>query len=269
MIDRPTFDIARAGHTFHCAGDGSLDLDRPLVCVTGARRATPYGLALAAQAAEAVARAGLVLLTTASIGCSAEAARTALDAGGEVVVVSGSGCNVPYPAACGDVFERADLVISLREPDAGPTRHSFRERDAIIPALADTLVVCECGMPSGCLSLADAMLANERRVLAYPGSVLSPESRGTNALIKAGATMLASTHDLESLLGCATIHGAAGKAIDDPVLRAIVASPSRPDELAHALGMPVLDVLRRLASLEADGTAQRLPDGRYCFVPQA
>ena len=39
-------------------------------------------------------------------------------------------------------------------------------------------------------------------------------------------------------------------------------SACRPDELAHALGMPVLDVLHRLARFEADGTAQRLPDGR-------
>jgi hypothetical protein len=39
-------------------------------------------------------------------------------------------------------------------------------------------------------------------------------------------------------------------------------SACRPDELAHALGMPVLDVLHRLARFEADGTAQCLPDGR-------
>ena len=194
----------------------------------GACRATPYGLALAAQAAEVVARSGFALLTTTSIGCSSEAARTVLDAGDEVVVVSGSVCNAPSPAACRDVFECAALALALREPDAGLICRAFRERDSAIATLAVMLIVCECGMPSRCLSLADAMLAHEKRVLAYSGSVLSPESRGMNALIKAGATMLALTHVRKSLLGCVTGHGAVVEAIDDPILRAVAASERMP-----------------------------------------
>ena len=48
-----------------------------------------------------------------------------------------------------------------------------------------------------------------------------------------------------------------------PVMSALVASPSRPDELAARLGESVLTVLRTLTDFEANGMVERLPDGRY------
>ena len=48
-----------------------------------------------------------------------------------------------------------------------------------------------------------------------------------------------------------------------PVLSALVACPSRPDELAARLNEDVLTLLRTLTDHEARGLVERLPDGRY------
>lgn len=267
MPDRPTFDLTRHGFDLHCAGSEELAMAPHLVCVTGTRRATPYGLALAEASGKIVAESGHTLLTTAAMGCSACAARAALDAGGDIIVMAATGCNNPYPSTSRDVFERAAATISLAIPDAPPTPAAFRARDHALAHAAETLVVCEAGMPSGVFSLADEMLDLEKRVLVYPGSVFSQTSTGANALIAHGATMLASTTDLERELDCVRERAPRAEHVDDPLLAALVASPMRPDDLAHALDVPVLDVLRRLASYEMDGRVQRLPDGRYAHVP--
>ena len=48
-----------------------------------------------------------------------------------------------------------------------------------------------------------------------------------------------------------------------PVVSALLASPSRPEELAVRLGEDVLTILRTLTDYEARGIVERLPDGRY------
>lgn len=269
MLNRPTFDITHSGRTFHCAGDRIIDLDRPMVCVTGARRATPYGLALSAESGRIVAEAGYILLTTAAIGCSVTAARAALDFGGDVVVMSATGCNNPYPATSRDVFERAHLVMSPGGPDAPATLIAFRTRDSIIPDTVDSLVLCESGLRSGTLALADSVLDLGKRVFAFPGSIYSPQSEGCNGILAhGGATMLTSTIDLANALGRMGDRVSDVVREGDPVLAALVATPMRADDLALSLDMQPLDVLRRLAAYEVDGKVQRLPDGRYAHVPR-
>lgn len=272
MLNRKVFDLTRHGFDLHCAGSEELAMARHLVCVTGTRRATPYGLALAEASGRIVAESGHVLLTTAALGCSVAAARAALDAGGDVVVMAATGCNVPWPATSTDVFERAAATLSLAKPDAPATRSVFAARDHALVHLADTLVVCEAGVPSGAFSLADEMLGLEKKVLVFPGSVFSQTSTGANELIAHGATMLTGPDALAAALdplhaltsSCAS---STESSPPDEVLRCLVASPMRPDDLARALGVPVLDILRRLASYEMSGAVQRLPDGRYAHVP--
>lgn len=269
MLDRPNFDLTRHGFDLHCAGDTELAMAPHLVCVTGTRRATPYGLALAEASGKIVAQSGHTLLTTAALGCSVAAARAALDADGDIIVMAATGCNNPWPAMSTDVFERAAATISLATPDAPPTPSAFRARDHALAHVAETLVVCEAGVPSGVFSLADEMLDLEKRVLVFPGSVFSQTSDGANTLISAGATILTSTTDLERNLGCVTERAPRTEHVDDPLLAALVACPMRPNDLAHALGVTALDILRSLASHEMDGRVQRLPDGRYAYVPSS
>jgi DNA processing protein len=136
-------------------------------------------------------------------------------------------------------------------------------RNRIIAGLAHAVLVVEAGLPSGTFSTADAALDAGRDVLAVPGSVFSPESRGSNRLIRQGATPITDVGELAQYLG---LEGGATRAADpaaDDTLRALVADPMRPDDIARALGIDIVHTARTLGALEAGGLIVRYADGRY------
>lgn len=253
-------------------GRGSVEaLSTPCLAVVGARRATPYGLAIAEMAARVAAACGVTVVSGGAMGCDHAAGAAALGAGGRTVVVSGCGADVVYPPTSADVFrgavERGGAVISAERWGAGPRRWAFPKRNALIAALSQVLVVTEAGARSGTMSTAEAAVELGRTVYAIPGSIFSPNSAGTNRLLAEGAAVIPDEQSLGVALsldfGHAPLSAEAPGRGAGPVVTALLASPARPDELALRLGEDVVTVLRTLTDYEARGIVERLPDGRY------
>ncbi len=126
----------------------------------------------------------------------------------------------------------------------------------------------EAGLPSGTFSTADFALDAGRDVLAVPGSIHAPECRGSNRLIRQGATPITDVDDLASALGTLvrsippTLSTSGGPSLD-PIAAALTADPMRPDDLARELGLDITTVARAVSRLEAAGLVARYPDGRY------
>ncbi|MBQ9042559.1 MAG: DNA-protecting protein DprA [Eggerthellaceae bacterium] len=170
-------------------GDPTVLGMRSLV-VVGARRATPYGLACARRFATIAAELGYCIVSGGARGIDAEAHRAALDACGRTVAVLGGGADVAYPPENAGLFVRiADgggALVSERPWGDAPKPFAFRARNRIIAALADAVLVCEAGLPSGTFSLCDEALAAGKPVLCVPGAITSPASTGPNYLLTAG-----------------------------------------------------------------------------------
>lgn len=252
-----------------CIGKRSLMYSNDKVMVIGTRRATPYGLALADMAGRVVAELGLTLLTSAAIGCGAQAARAAKQAGGKVIAVSAVGLDVPrYPASSKDVFDSADLLLSVVNDDTPPIPFNFQKRNAVMAHMSDAVIVCEAGVGSGVTTTADEAIRVDKTVFAFPGSVYSHASQGCNWLIEGGAKPVLSENDLTDKLR-KVFALPAYEAVDNvpltdnKLMEALIANPMKADELARALDKQILDVMRELASLEMNGKVERLPDGRY------
>lgn len=245
------------------------------LAVVGARKATPYGLRCAAWLAGHAAARGVTVVSGAAIGCDQAAQRAALAAGGRVVAVLGSGADVDYPSSARDLLARLrcdGAVVSEQPWGSPPLRWAFRERNRIIAGLSRAVLVVEAALPSGTFSTADFALDAGRDVLAVPGSVFAPECRGPNRLIKQGAFPVTSPEDLDDVLravGFDVLEGGPGSSVDegpatgDDALRALLADPMRPDDLATVLRLPITRVMRRVAALESAGLVRRYPDGRY------
>lgn len=253
-------------------GRGSAEaLSAPCLSVIGARRASPYGLAIAEMAARVAAGCGVTVVSGGAMGCDHAAGAAAIAAGGSTVVVSGCGADVVYPPSSLDVFEGAvaggGAVVSMERWGAGPRRWAFPKRNALIAALSRVLVVTEAGASSGTMSTAEAAAELGRTVYAIPGSIFSPLSAGTNRLISEGALVIPDEQSLTVALsldyGHAALSPGAPARGSGPVVAALLASPSRPEELALRLGEDVLTILRTLTDYEARGIVERLPDGRY------
>lgn len=268
---RETADPPDALHGF-----GDPALLGPSLAVVGARRATPYGIACARRFAGWAAAHGVTVVSGAAIGCDLQAQQAALAAGGRTVSVLGCGADVDYPRRARGLLatlRESHAVVAEAPWGAPPQRWAFTRRNRIIAGLASAVLVVEAGLPSGTFSTADFALAAGRDVLAVPGSILSPECRGSNRLIAQGATPITDESELrDALLACGlAVHALNGSAdpdsghpdATDQVLRALRADAMHPDDLAFALHLDIVTLARRLAFLEAEGLVARYADGRF------
>ncbi|NTW27886.1 MAG: DNA-protecting protein DprA [Coriobacteriia bacterium] len=257
-------------------GLGNPDvLNRPCVAIVGARKATPYGLRAASEFGRWAAQAGYTVISGAAMGCDQAAHRAALDALGVTVAVLGCGADVVYPRAVGPLLTEIvarGAVVSEFDWSYPPSKWTFRARNRIIAGLSGALLVTEAGLPSGTFSTADFALACGRDVMAVPGSIYAPECRGANRLIRQGATPVTDVSEFAEAIGYATFTAPPAEGIGtrhagteerDEVLAALLASPTRPDDLARDLQLDIVTVARRIGRLQAEGHVGKYPDGRY------
>ncbi len=247
--------------------------DGPRVAIVGSRRPSPYGEAVAEQLAADLARAGVLIVSGLALGCDAAAHRGALVGGGITVAVMGTGVDIVYPAAhfrlAEEIVAAGGALVSQFPNGTSPRRRNFPARNVTLAALSDVVVVVEAVQGSGALITAAAALDLHKEVMAVPGSIFSPLSVGTHALIRDGAGLVQNARDVLAALGVGQ------EVLDDPL-----AAPSRlgfglpaerdgilihlsdvlavsTAELARKLHLPVAEVLGRLTSLELDGAVRR------------
>jgi len=257
--------------------------DGPRVAIVGARRATPYGEAVAERLASDLAGAGVVILSGLAVGVDAAAHRGAMDAGGITVAVMGTGVDLVYPHQNLALAERIVLtggaLVSTFAAGTPPRRGHFPRRNWTLAELSDVVVVAEAGEGSGALITAEAALALDREVMAVPGSVFSPASIGCHQLLRDGAGLVQNARDVLALLG------RAGEVLDDPLRPprrlAVEPAPGTDGLLAHLsdalpvtaaeisrkLGLGFAEALARLTRLELDGSVKRRGEG-YIRVPR-
>lgn len=261
--------------TLYLVGDPEA-LSGPKVAVIGTRRSTPYGIACAEMAGRLVAELGLTLVTGATLGCGAAAARAASDAGARLLVMTATSADMHYPESSKDVFESAKekqgVIVSLEGWNTPPIPANFARKNEAMARLADVVVVCEAAAMSGVARIAATALDLHKPVLAFPGSVFSPGSAGANALIADGARIILSESTLREELskefGIPTgrvrrVYRQVVRREPDDMLEALRAQPMCVADIARALGHQTTDVLAELARREMDGQVVRLPSGEY------
>ena len=87
-------------------------------------------------------------------------------------------------------------MISEYPPEAPVLPHQFLERNRLISALADVVVVIEAGERSGTLNTASHALTQGKEVMAVPGNITSPLSTGCHRLIAQGAGPVLTAQDV-------------------------------------------------------------------------
>jgi DNA processing protein len=242
---------------------GALPGSGVLVAVVGSRAASPYGVARAEALATDLARLGHTVVSGLARGIDGAAHRAALAAGGASVAVLPGGLDAVTPRHHAELAEslcaRGGLV-SERASGPPPYPSTFLERNRIIAALAAVTVVVEAAVRSGALATAAAARRLGRPVLAVPGDVDRETSRGTHALLRAGAGLCECASDVLRALGDA---GGDAGAPHGRLRAALRATPRTADELAAAAGLAVEETLALLLELEWAGAVEPLPGQRW------
>ena len=184
----------------------------PKVAVVGARRASRSGRDFAESLGQTLAQAGVNVVSGLAIGVDGAAHRGAcLAVHGDghracpTIAVLGSGLKQIYPAThtrlAEEILRCGGTLLSEYPDRMTPRAHHFPERNRIISGLANAVVVIEAGARSGSLITARLALEQGREVLAVPGPVTSPLSRGCHRLIRQGAELVESADDVLAALG--------------------------------------------------------------------
>lgn len=270
------WDLHDAPKMLYVRGDPSI-LKTQSLSIIGARSATPYGLTVAGIAATIAAQSGITVVSGGARGCDQAAGRAALAAHGKHVIVLGCGADVVYPRSSHSLIDNTlasgGAVVSLDPWGTPPRKFAFPRRNRIIAALSEALCITEASRPSGTFTTAEAAIELNREVLAVPGSILSPESRGTNHLIANGACCIEDEDSLE--MAISRIYGKLRytrdanvditdmSPLEQKVLHALIASPMSLDELALYLKLDTMSTLQTMSTFMMRGLVERLMDGRF------
>jgi DNA processing protein len=262
-------------------------LVRPMIAVVGARNASANGRRLARELAATLGEGGLVVVSGLARGIDAAAHLGALETGSAAVVAGG--IDIIYPEenrGLYDALRRQGAIVAELPLGSEPQARHFPRRNRIISGMALGVLVVEAAARSGSLITARYALEQGREVFAVPGSPLDPRCRGTNDLLRRGATLTETAEDVLSQLGPLVHAGPAPRppatmrleerwALDAPksgageptadqdaldmILERLGPTPVAVDELVRQCQLTASAVASLLLELELSGQVERHP----------
>lgn len=267
-----------------CRGDSRHLLDvasAPSVALVGSRDPSIYGTEATTHLAAELARRGYTVISGGAMGIDIAAHRAALSQQGSdlpTIAFMAGGLDRLYPAQNSDALNMiVDRGLIMSEVSVGntPTRWRFLERNRLIAALARHTIVVEARWRSGALNTARHAMEIGRTLWAVPGQINSPNSVGTNRLLRDGLaqtlTEAADILEYDAATGfeLGTEHesewdrAASSSALDELTERqGRVWDDLSPrsyrgvDEIAAALGLSARDVMADLFHLGRCGLAE-------------
>jgi DNA processing protein len=261
-------------------------LSKEMIAIVGARNASALARKFARSLASDLGSAGLVVVSGLARGIDSAAHEAALSSGTAAVVAGG--VDVIYPPENESLYraiaERGVVISEMPLAEAPQARH-FPRRNRLISGLARGVVVVEAAERSGSLITANYALEQGREIFAVPGSPLDPRAKGTNRLIREGATLVESAEDVLSVLHPMLRPGLreADEREASPVLaangpedeadrirarieEALGAAPVELDELIRQTGAPPAAVLTVILELELAGRCRRHAGNRVSWA---
>lgn len=263
-------------------------LSQSALAMVGSRNATPQGLANAEAFAEAASNAGFCIVSGLAQGIDTAAHRGGLRGVSSSMAIVGTGLDIVYPARNHELahkLAKEGALISefpLGMPAIG---RNFPRRNRLISGLCHACLVVEATLRSGSLITARLALEQGREVMAIPGSIHSPLSKGCHALIKQGAKLVENIQDIldelnyqsatllesppvsDAGIEAATKDGHSGNdsasSHDSILLTYFGYDVTDIDTLCARSGLTAEAVSAMLLALELEGRIGSLPGGRY------
>jgi DNA processing protein len=247
---------------------GDLDLlnsQPPAVAIIGARACTAYGREQAQLFGKSMAFAQETLISGAARGIDMISMQAAVNAGGKVIAVLGSGLDVCYPR---EAFQMLDQIITqnglvLSEFAFGtrPLAGHFPRRNRLIAAMSRALFVIQATQKSGTMNTTDWALKLGKDIYALPGPIDDMACSGTNWLIHEGAIPVLSREDfLRSLQN--SVHSNLNHE-QVAIIEMMTEQDWHAQEIANQLCIGDEQVQMQLLELELQGRLSRTANGSY------
>ena len=183
------------------------------------------------------------------------------------------GVDVIYPPEhrklAADIMQQG-AVVSDYPLGTQPDGVNFPPRNRIISGLSLATVVVEAGEKSGALITAEFAVEQGREVFAVPGSILTPQSEGTNRLIEQGARPLLKMTEILEVLKLERIPEKQTARRQNPmspvekkVLDALNQEPQHVDEICGQTGLSISELSATLTLMELKGLVTQVGGMNY------
>ncbi len=257
------------------------------VAIVGARNASANGRRFARQLAAGLGGENIVVVSGLARGIDTAAHEGALATG--TIAVVASGIDIVYPReneTLYDMIREGGAIVAENPPGTAPAARNFPRRNRIISGLSLGVLVIEAAMRSGSLITARMAAEQGREVFAVPGSPIDARCRGTNNLLREGATLVESVEDVIAVIRPMS-HGSMAETrsmvhrIDDhpgveeisaaheSVRKALGTTPIGIDDLARECGLSSPLVAAVLVDLELAGRLERYSGGRVALTGES
>lgn len=276
-------DINDSPLGFFYIGDLSI-LSTVSVGIVGTRNPTSYGIRITEKITELFIEKKVVIISGLASGIDSCAHETSLKFG-KTIAILGTGLDEIYPQENYNLFEKiiskGGLVISEYPPDTPGMPWNFPQRNRLISALSDAVIVVEGNVQSGALITARFAIKQDKPLFAVPGPIDSPESNGPNLLIKSKASdVLISVDDVLEKIFDFEVNGKQAnfdfekkhKSLDElnesqkNIYKVLAKGSKNFDYLVNETNLNIQELTSILSMLELKGFVEKSSSGEYIVV---
>ena len=268
-------EISDSPFGLFCKGDIGLLKDLKTVSIVGTRSATNYGKNITKKLSMFFAEQNMAVISGLAAGIDTCAHEGALERG-KTIAVLGTGIDIVFPAGNRDLYNQIvnnGLVLSEYSPGTEGAPWNFPQRNRIISALSDAVIVVEGDLQSGALITARFAIRQGKPLFAIPGPVDSQMSNGPNILIKSGvAELLTSAQDVLEKIGGekqTQLNFNTGKSIEGlsnsqkNIYDSLSSTPKNFDSVLLETNLDVRELTKNLSLMELKGVIEKTSDGGY------
>ncbi len=245
---------------------GNLELlKNPKIAIIGTKNPTKYGITNAFRFAKALASKNLTIVSGMSPGIDTHAHLGSLQTKGSTIAVLGTGFNSQILKSQQELYNNMlslGLFITEFPIDNYNNPINFEKRNRIISGLSKACLVVESGLDSEALITANYALEMGREVMAIPGSIDNPSTRGCHRLIKSGAKLVETINDILEEIQLTQYKSDSLKPQDN-LLSVMGKSPITIDALCSKLNIEYTEICAKLLELELGGQIINCGNGHY------
>lgn len=237
------------------------------LCVVGSRKYTNYGKDVCEKLIAGLRGYDVTIVSGLAIGIDGVAHQAAINTGLKTIAVPGSGLgvNAIHPIAHVNLSKRildsGGAMLSEYDENFKSTLWSFPQRNRIMAALSQAILIIEAEIKSGTLITSRLATEYNKDVLTIPGSIFSKTSEGPHMLIRLGATPISKSEELLQALGLEPKDSGprnleleyAECSIDEKKIITLLGEPKTRDEIFRSLDLPVSQINTVLTVMELKG----------------
>lgn len=264
-------EIPQPPDELYIIGELPTDPDLVYLAIVGSRKFTSYGKEVCEKLIAGLKDYPVVIVSGFAMGIDTIAHKKAMQVGLKTIVFPGSGLSehAMYPKSnivmMRAIVESGGCLISEFEPDFKATYWSFPMRNRLMAGISKAVLVIEAQERSGTLITARLAVEYNKDLLTVPGNIFSPNAKGTNKLLRMGATPITSPEELLEALGFEkeedSIEVRESKqqklfqdlSREEKKIIELLREPLERDELVRRAGLPVYETNALLSILEIKG----------------